>query len=84
MERPRGVNCIKTGGGRTLCTLHRGEGLYGSVSYMGYMRDSRLKTLMFAREYFCFYSLYIYREQILYGKFKSIFIDNSRRHDYLI
>ena len=29
MERLRGVNCIKTGGGRTLCTLHRGEGLYG-------------------------------------------------------
>ena len=28
MERPRGVNCIKAGGGRTLCTLHRGEGLY--------------------------------------------------------
>ena len=20
MERPRGVNCVKTGGGRTLCT----------------------------------------------------------------
>ena len=29
MERPRGLNCTKTGGGRTLCTLHRGEGLYG-------------------------------------------------------
>ena len=24
MERPRRVNCVKTGGGRTLCTLHRG------------------------------------------------------------
>ena len=28
MEWPRGVNCVKTGVGRTLCTLHRGEGLY--------------------------------------------------------
>ena len=28
MERPRGVNCIKTGGGSALCTLHGGEGLY--------------------------------------------------------
>ena len=26
MERPRGMNCIKTGGGSALCTLHRGEG----------------------------------------------------------
>ena len=24
MERPRRVNCVKTGGGRTLCTFHRG------------------------------------------------------------
>ena len=22
MERHRGVNCVKTGGGRTLCTVH--------------------------------------------------------------
>ena len=22
MERPRGMNCVKTGGGRTLCTVH--------------------------------------------------------------
>ena len=29
MERPRGVNCVKTAGGRTLCTLDRGKGLYG-------------------------------------------------------
>ena len=31
MERPRGVNCVKTGGGRTSkeCTLHRAEELYG-------------------------------------------------------
>ena len=25
MERLRGVTRVKTGGGRTLCTLHRGE-----------------------------------------------------------
>ena len=43
MERPRGVNCIKTAGGRRLCTLHRGKGLYGQVRYWGYMRDSRLE-----------------------------------------
>ena len=29
MERPRGVNCVKTAGGRSLCTLDRGKGLYG-------------------------------------------------------
>ena len=29
MERPRGVKCVKTGCGRTLCTLHLAEGLYG-------------------------------------------------------
>ena len=29
MERPRGVNCIRPGGGSALCTLHPGEGLYG-------------------------------------------------------
>ena len=29
MERPRGVNCVKTGGGRTLCTIHQAEELYG-------------------------------------------------------
>ena len=40
MERPRGVNCIKTGGGSALCTLHRGEGLYGQVRFRGYVRDS--------------------------------------------
>ena len=28
MERPWGWLVLKTGGGRTLCTLHRGEGLY--------------------------------------------------------
>ena len=28
MERPREVNCVKKGGGRTLCILHRGEGLH--------------------------------------------------------
>ena len=28
MERPKRVNCIKTGGGSALCTVHRGEGLY--------------------------------------------------------
>ena len=39
MEWPRGVNCIKTGGGRTLCTLHRA----GATGCRGYMRDSRLE-----------------------------------------
>ena len=29
MEWPRGVNCVKAGGGRTLSTLHRAEELYG-------------------------------------------------------
>ena len=29
MELPRGVNCIRMGGGRELCTLDRGEGPYG-------------------------------------------------------
>ena len=29
MERPRGVTCVKTAGGRTLCILDRGKGLYG-------------------------------------------------------
>ena len=45
MERPRGVNCIRPGGGSALCTLHPGEGLYGQVRYRGYMRDSPLETL---------------------------------------
>ena len=29
MEQARGENCVKTGGGRALSTLHRGEGLFG-------------------------------------------------------
>ena len=33
MGRSRGVNCVKMGGGRTLCTLHRGDGLYGLVRF---------------------------------------------------
>ena len=44
MERNMGVNCVKTGSGRTLCTLHRGKGLYGQVRYRGYMRYSRLES----------------------------------------
>ena len=28
MEWPRGVNFVKAGGGRALCTLHRAEDLY--------------------------------------------------------
>ena len=39
-----GVNFRYTGGVDQLCTLRRGEGLYGWVRYRGYMRDSRLKT----------------------------------------
>ena len=37
------VNCVKTGGRRTLCTLHRSEELYGQVRNWGYMRDSDQK-----------------------------------------
>ena len=37
-----GVNCVKTGGGRTFWTLHRAEGLYSQLLYRCYMRDSRL------------------------------------------
>ena len=32
---PGGVNCVKKVGGRTLCTLHRGEGLYWLGSLLG-------------------------------------------------
>ena len=39
-ERPRGVNFIKTGGGRTLCTLHPVERTVRLGSLQGYMRDS--------------------------------------------
>ena len=28
MERPRGVNLIYSGGGDSLCTSHRAEGMY--------------------------------------------------------
>ena len=44
MERPRGVNLIYSGGGDSLCTSHRAEGMYRQVSNSGYMRDSRLKS----------------------------------------
>ena len=33
MEWHRGVNCIKTGDGRALWSLHRAEGLYGSARF---------------------------------------------------
>ena len=36
-------NLTNSGGGDPLYTLHRAEGLYGSVRYRGYMRDSLLK-----------------------------------------
>ena len=45
MERPRGVNCVKTVGGRTLCSLHRAEELYGLARYRGYMIDSWIRNL---------------------------------------
>ena len=39
MERPRGVTLIYSGGGDSLCTLHRAEGLYTARFATGAIRE---------------------------------------------